>query len=170
MKEHRFKKSYKSLLTRWVDQLLASNFETEHLPGIKIGQIDHISCKPNQVAPNITHFDDQFVVAKLDQVKRSAKRFLLYESNNGSIAPQIEAIYQPMSTNDKTASKNDNFSACTEGLNTIDTNLQFGAKRHSSKGMNKLIDKNEPNHTTNLTAQTQLDSPQSNFEDFCKTL
>ena len=39
--------------------------------------VDYISRDPQQKAVNISAYDEQFIVAKLDVIKSSAKRFLL---------------------------------------------------------------------------------------------
>ena len=77
MRENGANKSYNSRLTRWVDRLLPFDFLIDHLPGSKMGLVDYISCNPQQKAVNISAYDKQFIVAKLDVIKRSAKRFLL---------------------------------------------------------------------------------------------
>ena len=77
MRETKANKSYNSRLTRWVDRLLPFGFTIDHLPGSKMGLVDFISRDPQQKAVNISAYDAQFLVAKLDVIKRSAKRFLL---------------------------------------------------------------------------------------------
>ena len=74
MRENRANKSYNSRLTRWVDRLLPFDFTIDHLPGSKMGLVDYISRNPQQKAVNISAYDDQFIVAELDVIKRSAKR------------------------------------------------------------------------------------------------
>ena len=81
MRENRANKSYNSRLTRWVDRLLPFDFTIDHLPGSKMGLVDYISCDPQQKAVNKSAYDEQFIVAKLDVIKRSAKRFLLNAEN-----------------------------------------------------------------------------------------
>ena len=46
-----------------------------------MGLVDYISRDPYQQAVNISTYDEQFIVAKLDVIKRSAKRFLLNAEN-----------------------------------------------------------------------------------------
>ena len=47
-----------------------------------MGLVDYISRDPQQqAAVNISAYDEQFIVAKLDVIKRSAKRFLLNAEN-----------------------------------------------------------------------------------------
>ena len=75
MKENRANKSCKSRLTRWVDRLLTFGFTIDHLFGSKTGLVDYISREPQQNAVNISTDDEQFIVAKLDAIKRSAKCF-----------------------------------------------------------------------------------------------
>ena len=76
MRENRANKSYNSRLTRWVDRLLPFDFTIDHLPGSKMGLVDYISRDTQQKAVYISAYDEQFIVAKLDVIKRSAKRFL----------------------------------------------------------------------------------------------
>ena len=76
MRENRANKSYISRLTRWVDKLLPFDFTIDHLPGSKMGLVDYILREPQQKAVNISTYDEQFIVAKLNAIKRSAKRFL----------------------------------------------------------------------------------------------
>ena len=68
-------------MTRWIDRLLPFDFSIDHLPGTKMGLVDYISRDPYQQAANISAYDEQFIVAKLDVIKRSAKRFLLNAEN-----------------------------------------------------------------------------------------
>ena len=51
------------------------------------------------------------MLAKLDLVKRSGKRFVLNNSKCQSILPQIEVNYQPIHKKDKKACKNAKFAA-----------------------------------------------------------
>ena len=81
MKENRSNKSYNSRLTRWVDRLLPFDFSIDHPPGTNMGLVDYISRDPQQQAVNISTYDGQFIVAKLDVIKRSAKRFSLNTEN-----------------------------------------------------------------------------------------
>ena len=81
MRERRSNKSYKGRLTRWVDRLLPFDFSIDHLPGSKMGLVDYISRDPQQKAVNISAYDEQFIVAKLNVIKRGAKRYLLNAEN-----------------------------------------------------------------------------------------
>ena len=76
MRESRANKSYISRLARWVDRLLPFDFTIDHIIDSKMGLIDYISREPQQKAVNISTYDEQFIVAKLDAIKRSPKRFL----------------------------------------------------------------------------------------------
>ena len=88
MRENRSNKSYNSRLTRWVDRLLPFDFSIDHLPGSKMGLVNYISCDPQQKAVNISAYDEQFIVAKLDVIERGAKRFLLNAENYVDFAAQ----------------------------------------------------------------------------------
>ena len=77
MRENKSNKSYNSRLTRWVDRLLLFDFSIDHLPGSKMGLVDYISRDPQQKAVNISAYDEQIIVAKLDVIKRGARETLL---------------------------------------------------------------------------------------------
>ena len=86
MKEYRSNKSSNS-------RLLLFNFEIEHLPGARMGLIDYILCGPYLFAPKIAQYDEQFIVAKLDIMKRAQSNF---ERNE----PQLQASCQSFSPNE----------------------------------------------------------------------
>ena len=46
-----------------------------------MGLVDYISREPQQKVDNYSTHDEQFMAAKLDSFKRSAKRFLLNAEN-----------------------------------------------------------------------------------------
>ena len=126
MREKRANKSYNSRLTRWVDRLLPFDFAIDHLPGSKMGLVDYISRDKQQKAVNISAYDEQFIVAKLDVIKRSEKRFLLNAENYTNFAAQNPFIKQASNTlhsNNKLSSgfalRNREYSAITENDNTI---------------------------------------------------
>ena len=124
MRENRSNKSYNSRLTRWVDRLLPFDFSIDHLPGSKMGLVDYISRDPQQKAVNISTFDEQFIVAKLDVTKRGAKRFLLNAekyvdfaarnlltkraSNNPNSSNKLCSEFTPRNPEYSTITSNDN--------------------------------------------------------------
>ena len=103
MRANRSNKSYNSRLTRWVDRLLPFDFSIDPLLGTKMGLVDCISRDPHQQAVNISAYGEQFILAKLDVIKRSAKRFLLNADNYVDFAarnpPPESVINNPNSTN-----------------------------------------------------------------------
>ena len=124
MRENRANKSYNSRLTRWVDSLLTLDFSIDHPPGSKMGLVD--SREPYQKAVNISIYDEQFIVAKLDAIKRSAKRFLLNAENYIDFAvrnPLIKpASNNPHSDNQLCSEflpRNREYSAITQNGKTI---------------------------------------------------
>ena len=109
MRENRANKSYNSRLTRWVDQLLLLfDFTINHLPGSKMGLVDYISSDRQQKAVNISAYEEQFIVAKLDVIKRRAKRFLLNAESYVDFAARNPLIKQASNT------PNSNIKLCTE--------------------------------------------------------
>ena len=83
-----------------------------------MGLVDYISRDPQQKAVNISAYDEQFIVAKLDVIKRSAKRFLLNAENYVDFA----ASNTPNSTNklcSEFAPRNPEYSSITDSDNSI---------------------------------------------------
>ena len=68
-----------------------------------MGLVDYISRDPHQQAANISTYDEQFIVAKLDVIRRSAKRFLLNAKNYVDFAARNQStkcvVNNPNSTN-----------------------------------------------------------------------
>ena len=126
MRENRANKSYNIRLTRWVDRLLPSDFTIDHLPGSKMGLVDYISRDPQRKAVNISAYDEQFLVAKFDVIKRSAKCFLLNAENYVDFAARnpltVQASNTPHSTNtlcSEFAPRNTEYSSITDSDNSI---------------------------------------------------
>ena len=126
MRENRANKSYNSPLTRWVDRLLPFDFSIDHLPGSKMGLVDYISRELQQKAVNISTYDEQLIVAKLDAIKRSAKCFLLNAENYTDFAarnPLLKPASNNPHSNDKICSafapRNREYSEITQNSNTI---------------------------------------------------
>ena len=126
MRQNRSNKSYNSRLTRWVDRLLPFDFSIDHLPGSKIGLVDYISRDPQHKAVNISTYDEQFLVAKLDVIKRGAKHFLLNAENYVDFAARNpltkRASNNPNSSNklcSEFAPRNPEYSTITNTDNSI---------------------------------------------------
>ena len=127
MRENKANKSYSSRLTRWVDQLLPFDFIIDHLPGSKMELVDYISRgDPQQKNVDMSAYDEQFIEAKLDVIKRSANRFLLNAENYVDFAAQNplkkQASNAPNSTNklcSEFAPRNSEYSSITDSENSI---------------------------------------------------
>ena len=88
--------------------------------------VDYISRDPQQKAVNISAYDEEFIVAKLDVIKRSAKRFLLNAENYVAFAARNpltkQASNTPNSTNklcSEFAPRNPEYSSITDSDNSI---------------------------------------------------
>ena len=86
-----------------------------------MGLVDYISRDPQQKAVNISAFDEQFIVAKLDVIKRSAKRFLSNSEKYTDFATQNPLIKQVSNTRHSNSNlcsefalRNPEYSAITE--------------------------------------------------------
>ena len=113
-------------MARLVDRLLPFDFTIDHLLSSKMGLVDYISRDPQQKAVDISADDEQFIVAKLDVIKRSAKRFLLNAENYADFAarnPLIKQASKIPNSNSKLCSEfapqNREYSAITENDNSI---------------------------------------------------
>ena len=60
-----------------------------------MGLVVYISRDPQQKAVSISAYDEQFIVANLDVIKRSAKRFLLNAENYVDFAAQNPLTNMP---------------------------------------------------------------------------
>ena len=59
-----------------------------------MGLVDYISREQQQKAVNTSTYDEQFIVAKLDAIQRSAKRLLSNAENYSDIAARNPLIKQ----------------------------------------------------------------------------
>ena len=71
LKENRSNKSNNSRLTRWLDRLLAFQFDIEHFSGAKMRLVDYISRHTNQNAEKVSAYHEEFIVAKLKLISAS---------------------------------------------------------------------------------------------------
>ena len=88
MRENRAKRAFISRLTKWVDRLLPFNFSNDQLPGSKTVLVIFILRELQQESVKMSTYDEQIIVAKLDAIKRSEKRFLLIFQFYGDSAEQ----------------------------------------------------------------------------------
>ena len=91
-----------------------------------MGLVDYISRDPQQKAVNISAYDEQFKVAKLDMIKLSAKRFLLNAENYVDFSARNpltkQASNTPNSTNNlcsEFAPRNPQYSSIRDRDNSI---------------------------------------------------
>ena len=108
-----------------------------------MGLVDYISRDPQQKAVNISAYDDQFIVAKLDVIKRGAKRFLLNAENNVDFAARY-----PLT---KRASNNPNSfnKLCSE---FAPRNPEYSTNTNNDNSINELTPNNSNSYTKIETA------------------
>ena len=154
MRANRSNKSYDSRLTRWVDRLLPFDFSIDHLPGTKTGLVEYISRDPQQKAVNISAYDEHFIVAKLDVIKRGAKRFLLNAENYVDFPAQNQfterASINPNSSNNlcsELAPRYPEYSTITKNDNSINEltpkNLNSNLKIETANNPHSLFALNQ---------------------------
>ena len=61
-------KTFFSRLTRWYDRLVPYDFKVEHRQGSKMGKPDYLSRFPSAEAPETSHYDENFTVAKIRMI------------------------------------------------------------------------------------------------------
>ena len=167
MRENRANKSYNSRLTRWVDRRLLFDFSIDHLPGSKMGPVDYISREPQQKAVNVSTNEEQFIVAKLNAIKRSAKR-LSFNAENYTDFAERNPLIKPASNNPHSSDKicsafapqNREYFEITQNSNTI-SNL----KPNNTHSKDKIENANIPHPLFALNHSTdQLDKEFNNFQ------
>ena len=91
-----------------------------------MGLVDCISCELQQKPVNISTYDEQFIIAKLDDIERSAKRYPLNTENYTDFAARntlIKSAANNSHTNDNLCSdfapRNREYSEITNNDNTI---------------------------------------------------
>ena len=120
-----------------------------------MGLVVYISRDPQQQAVNISTYDEQFIVAKLDVIKRSAKRFLLNAENYVDFAarniPTKSVINNPNSTYNlcsEFAPRNPEYSTSTQIDNPISdltiNNLNSNPKIEKTNIPHSLFALNRP--------------------------
>ena len=112
--------------------MLPFDFTIDHLLGSKMGLVGYISREQKQKAVNISAYDEQFIAAKLDLIKRGAKRFLLNAENYIDFAARNPLLKQASNTpnsinklGSEFAPRNPEYSAITEYDNTIRSRKQL---------------------------------------------
>ena len=112
-----------------------------------MGLVDYISRQANLVAPNITQYDKQFIVAKLDLMKRAPKKFLIKKSNFKRNSPKLQVSCQShfrANSNELITpqiAQHIKNSIHTADINCANTNSTNSSKKagDSSKNFNKFI-------------------------------
>ena len=66
-------KTFFSRLTRWYDRLVPYDFKVEHRQGSKMGMADYLSWFPSAEAPETSHYDENFTVAKIKMINEALK-------------------------------------------------------------------------------------------------
>ena len=61
-------KTFFSQSTRWYDRLVPDEFKVEHRQGSKMGMADYLSRFPSAEAPETSHYDESFNVAKIKRI------------------------------------------------------------------------------------------------------
>ena len=66
-------KTFFSRLNRWYDRLVPYDFKVEHRQGSKMGMADYLSRFPSAEAPETSHYDENFTVAKIRMINAALK-------------------------------------------------------------------------------------------------
>ena len=173
MKEHRSNKSYNSHLTRWVDRILPFDFNIEHIPGAKMGQVDYISRQPNQEAKVTNKYDEEFGVATITRIRDA---FAAIYVNTTEQTGQSEPFCSVNHTHSTSTSRpySTNYSNLLSAINRITTQLllensENAAQIHSNLNSNSYSSQIQPLVKVNASSthihsisQLNMNSPKSN--------
>ena len=66
-------KTFFSRLTRWYVQLVPYDLKVEHRQGSKMGMADYLSRFPSAEAPETSHYDENFTVAKIRMINAALR-------------------------------------------------------------------------------------------------
>ena len=105
-------KTFFSRLTRWYDRLVPYDFKVEHRQGSKMGMADYLSRFPSAEAPETSHYDENFTVAKIRMINAALKpkdkmKPRGQEKNNIQRKPTVAGVKSCFDTT-KAVSSNEN--------------------------------------------------------------
>ena len=173
MKEHRSNKSYNSRSTRWVDRLLPFDFNIEHIPGVKMGLVDYVSCEPNQEAKVINKYDEEFAVATITRIRDAIAAIYINTAQQTCQSQHFCCVNHTHSTRASHPHPT-NYSSLFSAINRNTTQLLLensanAAQIHSNSNSNshssqiKPLFKINANSTHNHSiSQLNMTSPRSN--------
>ena len=146
---------------------MSFDFSIDHLLGSKTAWVVYISLDPQQKAVNISTYDEQFIVTKLDAIKRKAKSFLLNAENYTDFAAR-NPLTKPVTNNPHSSNKlctkfsprNREYSEITKNDNRnsklTPKNSHFSDKIVPTNILHSLFALNRPTN--------QLKEPSNNFK------
>ena len=157
LQSNRGKKNYQSLLTRWIDRLITYNFDIQHLAGIKMGLIDYISRYPVDKPQPPAYWDEQFVVALIDDFvtclesqDSSNKNISLNKNPNGYLGTRKLNWNENVETS---------ISVCTQTAFTVKSQL-FQTSR-SNKGYALVPQKPQKSYGHRVLGSSYTTRPES---------
>ena len=74
-------KSYQSRLARWADRFLPFDFEVILVPGVTLGIVDYLSRYPTFPAPELSRYDELFVVKSFEAFHQAPTFITSYNSS-----------------------------------------------------------------------------------------
>ena len=84
--------------SRWMDQLLAFDYNIEHILGAKMGLVDYISRQPNQKAKVTNKYDEEFVAALNIRIRDAIAAIYLISAPPNCQQQHINAVNKTNST------------------------------------------------------------------------
>ena len=149
LKSNRGNKTYQSRLTRWIDRLIPFDFDIHHLAGSKMGLIDYISRHPVGKPQPPAYWDENFVVALIDDFVKCVE---FQDSSSINFASNNVKTINYLGT--KKLDRNENFTRS----NSVQTQTAFTVRSQllkSSRSPFKSISVH-PNFKTKPTMNRQL--------------
>ena len=164
-------KIYQSRLTRWIDRLLPFDFDIKHLAGSKMGLIDYISRHPEGKTQPPAYWDEQFVLALIDdfiaclEFQDSASLNLALNSNP----------YGMFNTQKLDRNKNDSHSDSFETakaftLNSHKSTFSRSRMQLKSHNLEPKISKTKIPQNTNMNRQLSISASGMSLPPFKRIL
>ena len=145
LKSNRGNKTYQSRLTRWIDRLIPFDFDIHHLAGSKMGLIDYISRHPVGKPQPPAYWDENFVVALIDDLVKCVEF-----QDSSSINAAWNNVKTANYPGTKKLDRNENFARS----NSIQTQTAFTLRSQLFKSSRSQI--NSISNSSNLKIQNNM--------------
>ena len=147
-------KTYQSRLTRWIDRLLPFDFDIKHLSGSKMVLIDYILRHPVGKQQPPAYWDENFVVALIDD-------FISCLEFQDSTLANIEIIEKPNGVQRKLQlDRNENFPRSDSHAKSAEFTVNNPLLKNSHSLLNSNSSKHFQSNSSNISNQSTFKKDQ----------